>query len=128
MIYLDSSVVLAHLFAEDRTPPSSIWDQGPVSSRLLEYEVWIRVRARPSSQVLIAAAEDAIDAIRFVELARPVLERAKQAFPVPVRTLDALHLSTALFLRSHRSDVSLATYDVRMREAGRALEIPLADL
>ena len=27
MIYLDSSVALAHLLAEDRFPPEALWDQ-----------------------------------------------------------------------------------------------------
>jgi len=39
MIYLDTSVVLAELLAEDERPPDSLWDDTLVSSRLLEYEV-----------------------------------------------------------------------------------------
>ncbi len=41
MIYLDTSIALAHLLAEDRQPPVSLWDETLVSSRLLEYEIWI---------------------------------------------------------------------------------------
>jgi hypothetical protein len=40
MIYLDTSVALAHLLAEDRCPSPSMWDHPLVSSRLLEYEIW----------------------------------------------------------------------------------------
>ena len=39
MIYLDTSVALAHLLAEDRLPPVSLWHETLVSSRLLEYEL-----------------------------------------------------------------------------------------
>ena len=46
MIYLDTSVALAHLLAEDREPAESLWQQPLVSSRLLEYELWTRVNAR----------------------------------------------------------------------------------
>ena len=46
MIYLDSSVALAHLLVEDRLPPEQLWQQQLVSSRLLEYEVWSRIHAR----------------------------------------------------------------------------------
>ena len=46
MIYLDTSVALAQLLAEDRTPPASLWREPLVSSRLLEYELWTRVHAR----------------------------------------------------------------------------------
>jgi len=35
VIYLDTSVALAHLLAEDRSPPSQLWDQTLISSRLL---------------------------------------------------------------------------------------------
>jgi hypothetical protein len=45
MIYLDSSVALAHLLAEDRFPPETLWDRPLVSSRLLECEVWNRINA-----------------------------------------------------------------------------------
>jgi hypothetical protein len=45
MIYLDSSVALAHLLAEDRFPPDLLWDQQLMSSRLLECEVWNRINA-----------------------------------------------------------------------------------
>src|SRR6202022_4670624 len=46
VIYLDTSVALAHLLAEDRSPPPSLWDETLVSSRLLEYEMWNRLHAR----------------------------------------------------------------------------------
>jgi hypothetical protein len=32
MIYLDSSVALAHLLVEDRFPPDALWDQQLVSA------------------------------------------------------------------------------------------------
>ena len=40
MIYLDTSVALAHLLAEDRRPPDALWKESLVTSRLLEYELW----------------------------------------------------------------------------------------
>ena len=45
MIYLDSSVALAHRLAEDRFLPDALWDQQLVSSRLLECGVWNRINA-----------------------------------------------------------------------------------
>ncbi|MDQ8164430.1 MAG: PIN domain-containing protein, partial [Gemmatimonadota bacterium] len=74
------------------------------------------------------AARNLLDRVGFVELAGPVLARALEAFPQPVRTLDALHLATADFLRGRASQLTLATYDERMRAAARALKIPLAEL
>ena len=46
MIYLDTSVALAHLLAEDVIPNATLWSETLVSSRLLEYELWTRVHAR----------------------------------------------------------------------------------
>ena len=46
MIYLDSSVALAYLLAEDRYPTNALWDQPIVSSRLLECEVWNCINTR----------------------------------------------------------------------------------
>ncbi len=46
MIYLDSSVALARILVEDRQPAPALWRQPLVSSRLLEYEVWVRLNAR----------------------------------------------------------------------------------
>jgi predicted nucleic acid-binding protein len=59
--------------------------------------------------------------LAFVELSAPVLERALEPFPVPVRTLDALHLASALFLRAQGQAVRLATYDDRLARAARGV-------
>ena len=45
MIYVDSSVLLADLFAESRPPPETLWEADLASSRLLIYEVWSRINA-----------------------------------------------------------------------------------
>ena len=82
MIYVDASVLLAHLFAEEA----------------------------------------------LLELSPPVLTRALQAFPVPVRTLDGLHLASVDYLRRQGQTVELATYDRRMSDAARVMGIPLSEL
>jgi hypothetical protein len=55
--------------------------------------------------------------------AAPVLARALEPFPVPVRTLDALHLASLEFLKSHGQRVYLASYDERLLSAARRLGI-----
>ncbi len=117
MIYVDTSVVLAHLLAEDRQPPESLWRETLVSSRLLQYEVWTRVHARGLTATHGDAAGSVIGRIALLELAPPVLERALEPFPVPVRTLDALHLASMMFLQARQGRMPLATYDERQREA-----------
>ena len=48
-----------------------------------------------------------------------------QPFPIPVRTLDALHLASIEFLRDRRQSIELASYDDRLLAAARALGIEL---
>ena len=128
MIYLDTSVVLAQLLAEDRKPSQSLWAQPVVSSRLLSYEAWTRVHAGGLAGSHGETLRALLGRISFLELSPIVLERALEPFPVPVRTLDALHLASIEFLRSRRIEVELASYDDRMLRAARRLRIPLADL
>ena len=128
MIYLDTSVALAHLLAEDRAPSPVIWDQEIVSSRLLEYEVWTRLHARRLGRSHGEAARALIDRVSLIELAPPVLARALEPFPVPVRTLDALHLASMEFVRAQGQTLELASYDARLLRAARALKIRRARL
>jgi predicted nucleic acid-binding protein len=125
VIYLDSSVALAHLLTEPHQPPERIWQEPLISSRLLEYEIWTRIHARKLAHSHGELVRALLDRVAFVELAPPVLTRALEPFPTPVRTLDALHLSSMEFLRTHSQVVNLASYDARLVAAARALAIPI---
>jgi len=125
VIYLDSSVALAQLLTEDRTPPDELWRQPLIASRLLEYEVWCRLNARKLDRTHGDQARALLARVAMIELASPVLARSLEPFPTPLRTLDALHLSSIEFLRSRRQAVDLATYDERLAAGARALRIPL---
>lgn len=127
MIYLDTSVALAQLLAEDRRPPNSLWEEPVVASRLLEYEVWNRLHARRLGRTHGENARALLDRVAFLELVPPVLACALDPFPVPVRTLDALHLASMAFLLEQGQTITLATYDERMIVAARSLGISLFD-
>jgi len=120
VIYVDTSVALAWILAEDHRPPSSLWDGSVVSSRLLQYELTNRLHAYGMTSTRESQAQEIISVLSFVELTVPVLERAMRPFPVPVRTLDALHLATFEFLLQHAANMSLATYDGRMVSVAEA--------
>jgi predicted nucleic acid-binding protein len=124
VIYLDASVALAQLFAEDRQPSEDLWREPLTASRLLQYEVWARVHARRLEARHGDKVRDLLDGVAYIELTPLVLARAMDPFPVPVRTLDALHLATMTFLRGHGQAIELASYDARLVAAARALEIP----
>ena len=128
MIYVDSSVLLADLFAEPRSPPERLWDDDLASSQLLAYEVWNRIHAFGLVHSHGARARGLLARVTLTAMSEAALARALEPFPVPVRTLDALHLATVEFLRRSGLSVELASYDTRFGAPAQALGIPLADL
>ena len=128
MIYLDTSVALAHLLAEDRRPADSLWQQPLVASRLLEYELWTRLNARRLGASHGELARRLVERLAILEMLPNVLARALEPFPAPVRTLDALHLASIEFLRARGQTIELASYDERLTVAAKAIGIPIAAL
>ncbi len=128
MTYLDDSVALAHLLAEDRVPPERLWQEDLISSRLLEYEIWTRIHALKLARSHGDAVRSLLSRVAFIELSPPVLLRALEPFPKPVRTLDALHLASMDFLRKQGQRISIASYDGRLIDAVRALRFPIYKL
>lgn len=128
MIYLDTSVVLAQLLAEDRIPPEALWHEILVSSRLLEYETWTRIHTRRLERSHGEAVRALLGRVAFVELAPAVLARALEPFPRPVRTLDALHLASMDFLRTQGQALRLASYDEQLLTGARALKIAIVQI
>jgi hypothetical protein len=116
---------LAHLLGEERGPPAALWEAPLVASRLVEYEMWNRLNARGLGGTHGEAARLLMGRLALLELIPPVLARALEPFPVPVRTLDALHLASLDFLRTQGIHVELASYDDRMLEAAQKMSIPV---
>lgn len=57
-----------------------------------------------------------------LRVAADVVERARQSFPgEPIRTLDAIHLASALMARSAIPGVQLLSLDERVRKSGKGL-------
>lgn len=94
-----------------------------MSSRLMEFELRVRVNARGLGTSHGDLVTLMLQRIAFLEMLEPILERARDPFPTPVRTLDALHLSSLLFLQEQGARIRLASYDGRMVEAARALDV-----
>lgn len=128
MIYVETSVVLAQILAEDRYPPQSLWATTPVSSRLTEYEVWTRVHARGLGASHGESVRLLLARLGWLEMTPVVLARALEPWPVSLRTLDALHLASIEFLQSRQQDIMLASYDARLLTAAERLSIPLFPL
>ena len=127
LVYVDTSVLLAALLAEDRHPPADFWAGNLISSRLLEYETWTRLNAAKPAQNVSDAARFLVGSADLVEMTPAVLARARERFTVPVRTLDALHLATADYLREQGMRLVIATYDQRFAAAARAMKFTVVE-
>ncbi len=128
LVYLDTSVALAHLLGEDVVPPESLWRETLVSSRLLVYEMWARLGAMHLRESHGEAARELLERVAMLELVGPILERATEGSPTPLRTLDALHLASVLFLNGEGQRVTLASYDRRLAAAAETAGLSLYPL
>jgi hypothetical protein len=63
------------------------------------------------------------DSIHVIQYTSSICDRASQAFPTIIGTLDAIHLSSALLLKESKaiSDLILLTHDKQMAVAARAM-------
>ena len=94
-----------------------------MSSRLLECEVWNRINAYQLQNSHGEGVRNLIGRVAMIEMVGPVLSRALQPFPAPVRTLDTIHLAAIEFIRAQKQSVRLASYDERLLTAARLLGI-----
>jgi uncharacterized protein with PIN domain len=131
-IYAESSAVLAWLLGEDTA--SRVRDvlgkaELVIASDLTLLEcdrVLIRAVARGGIDEAAAADRRAhlnAAAVHWhvLRLSTEIVDRARQPFPAEIRTLDAIHLASALAARSGVAGVELLSLDDRVRRAGERL-------
>ena len=133
MIYAESSAVLAWLLGDDggaEAGEGMATADGVIASDLTVVECErVLIRAWTTGLLREAEAADhrsvlARATARWTRLriGADVVERATRPFPIePVRTLDALHLGSALVARSAAPGLRLLTLDQRVRENGERL-------
>lgn len=132
-LYAESSAVLAWLLGE---PSGARVRQALEDAELvLASDVTlvecdrVLIRASTLGELSEAAAATRRSALNsaaarwhIAHLGRDVVERARRAFPVePVRTLDALHLATALVMRTAIADLEILSLDARIRDVAGAI-------
>jgi predicted nucleic acid-binding protein len=126
MIYLDSAAVVKLAHAEAESVALRGWldqraDLGWTSSVLAEVESF-RALARHSPQA-VSRLHLVLDLIDFVELDAGIRILAQTVTPPSVRSLDAIHLATALRIRGQLT--SFVTYDKRLADAAAAAGLPI---
>jgi predicted nucleic acid-binding protein len=118
--YIDSSALLKLIVREDETAALETdlaGRDGLVTSTLAVVECRRAVR-RGGPKRLLQQAEEVFEIVYLVDMTRPILERAAALEPALVRSLDAIHVATALSVGDPGLEV--LTYDDRMAEAAQA--------
>lgn len=125
MIYLDSAAVVKLVHVEPESPALRAWlderaETGWLSSVLVEIELF-RALARYVPEA-VTRLHPVLDQIDLIDLSPQVRILAQTVRPVTVRSLDAIHLGTALSIR--RNLTSFVTYDKRLLDAAIAAGLP----
>jgi len=120
--YLDSSAIvkLAVREAESVALRRYLHRRRPlVSSALARTEV---VRALlPAGDDAVAAGRKVLARLDLVRINNQVLDSAAALRPAEIRSLDAIHLATALlWMESNSQDLTLFTHDRQLATAARA--------
>ncbi len=117
--YVDTSAVVKLIRSEAETTALHEWvaDEHPVliSSDLMYTEL---VRSARRVGVNPLDLGEALEAIDFVPVSTDIFIAAGDLRPATLRSLDALHLATALHVRD--SLEAIVTYDHRLAEAAAA--------
>jgi predicted nucleic acid-binding protein len=127
--YVDTSALLRLVMREPGCLEELCSCEALVSSELTAVESLrtidrLRLQRALSTEEAVSrrgTAAEWLEAMDLVLLQRPVLARASEPFPVPLGTLDALHLSTALVWRDRtRRELVVATHDRELALAARS--------
>lgn len=128
VVYLDSSIVLRKL----RNQPGAVEDWSEwvraIASELMEIEILrsldratVSGSLSPSGYVdRVLALPELLAKLEIFPLTSAVLKRAARPLSVPLGTLDAIHLATALlWVEENEQDLTFATHDKQLALAAR---------
>lgn len=129
--FLDTSIILSRLFNQAPQLSDEEWNaiENPYASELVRVEARRVIERQKldsgwSDQIFaesLLALETMLSGINLVTLGSPIITRACQPFGVRVKTLDALHLSTALLISRQEEGMSwiFYTHDDQLKNAAR---------
>jgi predicted nucleic acid-binding protein len=124
LVYLDSSAIVKLVVREPESRVLFAWLQSRserLSSSIARVEVLRAARRADRGEAALGRARDVLDRIALVPVDRPVLAAAGLLDPPDLRSLDAIHLATALSLGGDLG--GLVTSDERLGEAASAAGI-----
>lgn len=124
IVYLDSSVALRTILDVPERVPLQTWMQTPemvcVSSRLLRTEV-VRVLRRDGRP--LTDGKPLLDRVGMLDITRET-HTVAESIERHIKTLDALHLATALLIGY---PVTVASHDTAMKAVAEHLGLQVID-
>lgn len=123
--YLDSSALAKLVIREPESHALRTFlkrSEMMLSSAIAETEL-LRAARRISDQT-VKAAPRVLSVVALMEVSREILSSASLLEPASLRTLDSIHLATALELADELD--SFVTYDFKLAEAARSAGLPVA--
>ena len=118
LVYLDSSAIVKLVVREPESGALfdwlGVWPER-ISSEIARVEVLRALRRSGAAESARRRAREVLDRIALMNVDRPVLEAAGALGPPDLRSLDAIHLATALSVRSDLA--GFVTYDERLAAA-----------
>ena len=120
--YVDSSAIVKLVIDETETRALRRWMEAGVTcltSRVSMVEVprALRRKGQVSLELATGALDQALRAIAILEIDAATAERAAAVGPPALRSLDAIHLASALSLAAELD--AFVTYDLRLADAVR---------
>ncbi|SPF32026.1 conserved hypothetical protein [Candidatus Sulfopaludibacter sp. SbA4] len=125
-VYLDASIVIRRTLDQ----PGALQGvdlSSAFSSELLIGELFrtldrLRVGGMPADELakLRVNADRNLDGVSLIPVDKVVLNRAGGPFPTLIKTLDAIHLATALLWADHAGDIVFLTHDRQLAITARA--------
>jgi predicted nucleic acid-binding protein len=118
--YIDSSALIKLVVEEreSRALEADIIQRAALFCSTLGATELHRASRRALTRRQLGRIDDVLEAVFLVDVTPAILMTAGTLAPAEIRTLDAIHVATALSLNEHELDV--ITYDVRMSRAAKA--------
>ena len=135
--YVDSSVLLRFVLDQPDRLSDLLALRRQVTSLLTELECLRAVESGSLARQLDGDEARGPPPHRLAQLRRMrrlsglalVLQRAGESYPLPVKSLDAIHLASALIVREREArDLVFATHDRQLGRLAAAMDFPVIGL
>ncbi|MGA7993026.1 MAG: type II toxin-antitoxin system VapC family toxin [Thermoanaerobaculia bacterium] len=126
LVYLDSSALVKLVVREPESDALRAWTAlhpAAVTSAIAVTEVRRAIGRLTPRQGLSDRARLVLDGVALLGVDQDILEKAASLAPKELRTLDAIHIASAVSLGAEL--MAFVTYDDRQLDAARRARLPL---